>query len=936
MSGKTHYTNVLKFWRAIEIFDLPDLPVQKQNDQKIFTELLPGDDLPWENGEFHNSDGKQWKHTLYFFCTPKQSVIDLLTQLSPFTSDLTPEPLINNTCLAALVLDSNGLPSERTYVRASFAFGLKILKDGGNFEKLSDLLNKAQSDYLLRFQVKAMQENDLNSEEDIYEEDNEDNYYDDDDCHEEEISNNSMISWIELEKELNDLEQLVNEQLPMELPILCVSEEVSEQTTLEAPFLNSFYRDDLNHLIGNPKNLGAPLSTYLTRNIDTNQRFNLLNKVLMFECINPKFQTPGRWPSNPEYGLYSAQQAALHYSIPILQNQDGLIGINGPPGTGKTTLLREIIVDVIVSRAKKLLSTNIHNLFSAKRIEVAEYIGYYEPDPFVFGNNGILVASNNNTAVENISKELPLLKNIDADIFSDADYFSQIAQNLNPRETCWGLLSSVLGNSKNRGNFINAFWFNKGNGFNAYLKDQKDLPTHKKHIEHYEQVADELKIMLGEYEEFKALASEYHNTLQNLIFENKNAQKLVKKYEKLSVVLKEKYNIPTANLPNRLFSYLSMEDIHKLTPYSSEKINKLRSNIFLKSLELHESVINVNARFFNSNLNAFVNMLQGNQTALITEDIAAILWNTFFFCIPLISTTLASIQRLFNKTRKGGIGWLLLDEAGQATPQSACGAIWRSKRCIIIGDTLQIPPIVTIPEGLEKMLQEKYKIDDNCWLPSSHSAQFLADRVTPIGTYVQTNDKEVWTGIPLRAHRRCNEPMFTISNRIAYNEQMVKVVPDVQTNILKSCWVDVQGVLLETGNVLREEIDMLKTMVGEFSNAGHGKGIYVISPFRSVADYCKDEFNTKIYKGNIECGTIHTFQGKESDIVFLVLGSHPKNNGARQWASAIPNMLNVAVTRAKKRLYVIGNRQLWSSCNYYDLLAKMIPTIKYDEHKLFK
>lgn len=39
------------------------------------------------------------------------------------------------------------------------------------------------------------------------------------------------------------------------------------------------------------------------------------------------------------------------------------------------------------------------------------------------------------------------------------------------------------------------------------------------------------------------------------------------------------------------------------------------------------------------------------------------------------------------------MGWFLLDEAGQACPQYALGAIWRARRAIVIGDPLKIPPV---------------------------------------------------------------------------------------------------------------------------------------------------------------------------------------------------------------------------------------------------
>ena len=75
----------------------------------------------------------------------------------------------------------------------------------------------------------------------------------------------------------------------------------------------------------------------------------------------------------------------------------------------------------------------------------------------------------------------------------------------------------------------------------------------------------------------------------------------------------------------------------------------------------------------------------------------------------------------------------------------------------------------------------------------------------------------------------------------------------------------------------------------------------------------------------MSCGTIHTFQGKEAEVVFLVLGTLPAGAHARNWVAQSPNMLNVAVTRAKERLYVIGNREAWSKHRYFDDLAEMLP-----------
>ncbi len=326
-------------------------------------------------------------------------------------------------------------------------------------------------------------------------------------------------------------------------------------------------------------------------------------------------------------------------------------------------------------------------------------------------------------------------------------------------------------------------------------------------------------------------------------------------------------------------------------------------------------------------------MISYKYPAAFNEEIAAGLWNTLFFFIPVVAVTLASFQRQFAKMGQGSIGWLLLDEAGQATPAAACGAIWRAQRCIIIGDTLQIQPVVTLPVTLGRLLQQKYLIKDDCWAPPDHSVQSLADRVTPWGTYIQPGDgKATWTGIPLRAHRRCGEPMFSLSNAMAYNGQMVKVLADAPVDVLTgdSGWIDVGTGTVHEGHSIAEELQVLADLLAKLTL--YSGTVFVISPFRSVAEICKREHNDH---GRVECGTIHTFQGKEADIVILVLGTHRGDEAARNWVASSPNMLNVAITRAQKRLYVIGNRKVWERHAYFDYLARQLPVKEHFSGRLF-
>lgn len=115
--------------------------------------------------------------------------------------------------------------------------------------------------------------------------------------------------------------------------------------------------------------------------------------------------------------------------------------------------------------------------------------------------------------------------------------------------------------------------------------------------------------------------------------------------------------------------------------------------------------------------------------------------------------------------------------------------------------------------------------------------------------------------------------------------------------------------------------------------------IYVITPFKSVSG----KLNEKIKKGFAEiseldvseihkwaethCGTIHTFQGKEADEVLLVLGCDKQSKKAMEWVGRKPNIINVAVSRAKYRLGVIGDCDLWKKIKYIDVVCRSIKPI---------
>lgn len=378
----------------------------------------------------------------------------------------------------------------------------------------------------------------------------------------------------------------------------------------------------------------------------------------------------------------------------------------------------------------------------------------------------------------------------------------------------------------------------------------------------------------------------------------------------------------------------SSKERQTAAPWFSAEISRLRQDLFQQAMALHKAFIDAAAKPIRHNLNILLDGF-GTKSLGSTEKDKLIphMWSTLFLVVPAVSTTFASVSRMFGRLNPEELGWLLIDEAGQALPQAAIGGLMRTKRAIVVGDPIQIEPVVVLPENLTEAICKQFGIDPLIYNAPQASTQTLADSATSYFTTFEAQFGTREVGVPLLVHRRCADPMFSISNHIAYEDQMVQAKAQKQSHIKSALgparWIDVRGDAQEKW-CPQEGAEVLK-LLHAMKQDGCNADIYIVTPFVVVQNRMRELLRReKTLDGwvdepsrwiNDRIGTVHTVQGREAEAVIMILGApRADQRGARGWAGGRPNLLNVAVTRAKETLYVVGNRELWREAGHFKTL----------------
>ncbi len=259
---------------------------------------------------------------------------------------------------------------------------------------------------------------------------------------------------------------------------------------------------------------------------------------------------------------------------------------------------------------------------------------------------------------------------------------------------------------------------------------------------------------------------------------------------------------------------------------------------------------------------------------------------------------------------------LVIDEASQCDIASALPLLYRSKQAVIIGDPQQLKHISRIPPRQDRTLLAKHNLVEGyaTWAYSVNSLFDLARSLCRSEDIVM-----------LRDHHRSHADIIKFSNehfyegrlRIATKYERLKMLHKDQPAVR---WNNVKGHVIRppTGGALntREAVAVVKEIERLVVQQGYHGSIGVVTPFRSQANKIRDlvQQNESLIHRLAEmeflADTVHRFQGDERDLmIFSPVISDGIADSALRFLSNNPYLFNVAITRARSALVVIGDQQ---------------------------
>ncbi|SFC94983.1 AAA domain-containing protein [Bacillus sp. UNCCL81] len=564
------------------------------------------------------------------------------------------------------------------------------------------------------------------------------------------------------------------------------------------------------------------------------------------------------------FGFNQSQKYAAEKA---LNNQISVI--EGPPGTGKTQTILNIIANAILNDKTVAVVSN-NNSATANVLEklqryeidfIAAYLGNNENKAkFLAEQNSILPNMNGwKMPIE----EFELLK---TELISSQKKLNEMLSYRNKQ----ALLKQELSNIRTENEYFNQYY--KETVFeNYHFKSISKLNSDKilKLLIEYKQKSFKGKITLTEKLSNLLIYGVYDFKIYSYPPEQTISYLQKNFYEKKIKEINIQLNGLTKTLENYNFE-------NEMKEYSRRSMDLFKAKLAMK--------------YSGSNRSVFQ---KGD------------LWNNFNKFANEYPVILSTTHSLLNSTGKNYLfDYVIVDEASQVDIVTGALALAAAKNAVIVGDTKQLANVVTkevatITNNIFNSygLEEAYNYTTNSLLSS-----FL--------TLFEDIPKTL-----LKEHYRCHPKIIGFCNQKFYNNELIVMTDEEDLNK--------PLVLYKTskGNHARERINQrqIEVIFDEIipeQKIDEGKqSVGIISPYRLQAE----ELSKVAGHRKIQVDTVHKFQGREKDVIIL---STVANKVKAEDFVDDPNLINVAVSRAVDKLIVVASDggEEWKGTNIGDLV----------------
>ena len=306
--------------------------------------------------------------------------------------------------------------------------------------------------------------------------------------------------------------------------------------------------------------------------------------------------------------------------------------------------------------------------------------------------------------------------------------------------------------------------------------------------------------------------------------------------------------------------------------------------------------------------------------------------------------------------------YCIVDEAGQITQPAALGALLLSKRFVLVGDDYQLPPLVLSTEAqnngmdisLFKRLAEAHP-DTVVSLSEQYRMNAEIMQISNVLIY----DRRLKCGNEKIARGRLQLPRISESS-VSRLPSWLRICLDVDQPVLfintdqlvnpkaphdQKTLETFQGCKDSTrGNVVNLfEVEIIKRIYDALKTAGgyDMRNLGIVSPYRSQVTAIKDSMKTSklnldtssdvelsptVDSGNVcEISTVDKFQGRDMEVMILSMvrsnSSQAVGNLLRDW-----RRVNVAITRAKFKLLIVGSLSMTDNIAVLKALGNLVKT----------